>query len=241
MRFARRPSLWKRLLLAPVARTRSAGLRPVLLTFDDGPHPEHTPAVLARLAAHGTAAAFFLVGERVAAAPHLPAAIAAAGHLLGNHTFTHGRLRGADDVARCQAVLPGAAWFRPPFGRLTVGQWRAARRHGLRVLHWSLDSNDWRCRSEADARQCAAEVLRLVRPGDVILFHDDRPLTGPILDVVLPGLSERGLLAAQYTSTISSPPCSGLPMTRWFFGPTTQSIDSSGIWPIRTGEWSGIS
>jgi peptidoglycan/xylan/chitin deacetylase (PgdA/CDA1 family) len=206
MTFARRPSPLKRLALAPVARTRSPDRRAVLLTFDDGPHPEHTPAVLARLAVHGAAAAFFLVGERVAAAPHLPAAIAAAGHLLGNHTFTHGRLGGADDVARCQAAVPAAAWFRPPLGRLTVGQWRAARRHGLGVLHWSLDSNDWRCGSVSDARQCATEVLRLVRPGDVILFHDDRPLTAAILDVVLPGLRGRGLLAGQNTSIMNSPP-----------------------------------
>ena len=55
-------------------------------------------------------------------------------------------------------------------------------------MNWSLDSGDWRCRSEEDAATCAAEVLKLVRPGDVLLFHDDHRWICPILDVVLPGL-----------------------------------------------------
>lgn len=191
MRFARRPVWFRRSRL----RTRTAGSQPILLTFDDGPHPEHTPAVLDRLAAHGVSAAFFLVGSRIEAAPHLPGRIASAGHVVGNHTFTHRRFGWWErsgplaDVGRCQAVLPGAKWFRPPFGRLTPGLWLAARRHGLRVVNWSLDSNDWRCRSESDAAACAAEVLAAVRPGDVILFHDDHPWIGPILDAVLPALA----------------------------------------------------
>jgi hypothetical protein len=61
----------------------------------------------------------------------------------------------------------------------------------LRIVNWSLDSGDWRCRSAADAAECAREVLGLVRPGDVILFHDDHRWIGPILDAVLPGLLKR--------------------------------------------------
>jgi peptidoglycan/xylan/chitin deacetylase (PgdA/CDA1 family) len=196
MRFAHRPVWFRRSRL----RTRGAGSQRVLLTFDDGPHPEHTPAVLDRLAAHGVRAAFFLVGSRIASAPHLPQRIASAGHVVGNHTFSHRRFGWwersgpLDDVTRCQELLPAATWFRPPLGRLTPGLWRAARRHGLRVVNWSLDSNDWRCRGESDARACAAEVLASVRPGDIILFHDDRPWVAAILDVVLPELRERGLV-----------------------------------------------
>ncbi|MDB5308106.1 MAG: polysaccharide deacetylase family protein [Gemmataceae bacterium] len=137
----------------------------------------------------------------MAAAPDLPGAIARAGHLVGNHTFTHTRLGWWDragayaELARCQDLLPaGVGWFRPPFGRITPGLWRAARRLGLGVVTWTLDSNDWQCRTEVDAAACAAEVLERVRPGDTILFHDDHPGIGPILDVVLPGLASRGLL-----------------------------------------------
>jgi peptidoglycan/xylan/chitin deacetylase (PgdA/CDA1 family) len=159
--------------------------------------------VLERLKRHGLTAAFFLVGNRIASAPHVPQQIASAGHVLGNHTFTHRRFGWCDvapslaDVRRCQELIPDARLFRPPFGRLTPGLWLAARRLGLRCVNWSLDSGDWRCRSAADAATCAKEVLERVRPGDVVLFHDAHPWIGPILDVVLPGLETR---------TPSSPP-----------------------------------
>jgi hypothetical protein len=58
-------------------------------------------------------------------------------------------------------------------------------------MNWSLDSGDWRCRSAADAAACARQVLHRVRPGDVVLLHDNHRWIGPILDVVLPGLACR--------------------------------------------------
>jgi peptidoglycan/xylan/chitin deacetylase (PgdA/CDA1 family) len=192
MRFARRTGWLKRVALAPFSRTRGAGPG-VALTFDDGPHPDHTPAVLDRLAAFGVRAAFFLVGNRISD-PALVARIADAGHTLGNHTFGHPvpdwrAVRGpCVDVRRCQELVPGATLFRPPQGRLTPGLWWAARRLELRCVGWSLDSGDWRCRTAADATRCAREVLERVRPGDIVLFHDDHRWIGPILDVVLPSL-----------------------------------------------------
>lgn len=195
MTFARRTHFLKRLALAPFARTRVPGTR-VLLTFDDGPHPEYTPAVLDRLAAVGARAAFFLVGNRIRDAA-LVARVAAAGHVLGNHTFAHAVPRWwarHTDVRACQELVPEATLFRAPLGKLTPALWRAARREGLECVHWSLDSGDWQCRTEADARTCAAEVLELVRAGDVILLHDDHPRIAPLLDALLPGLNARGLL-----------------------------------------------
>jgi peptidoglycan/xylan/chitin deacetylase (PgdA/CDA1 family) len=166
----------------------------VLLTFDDGPHPEYTPTVLDRLAAHGARAAFFLVGKRITG-PEFVQRITGAGHVLGNHTFSHAvpRVRAVRsalaDVQRCQDLIPGATLFRPPLGRLTPGLWLAAQRSKLRCVGWALDSGDWRCRSAADAGRCAREVLGLVRAGDIVLFHDDHRWIGPILDVVLPALA----------------------------------------------------
>src|SRR5205823_7197901 len=131
----------------------------------------------------GVTAAFFLVGKRIAD-PALVRRIADAGHLLGNHTFAHEvpRWRGfaaaRADVAKCQELVPEATLFRPPLGRLTPGLWLAARRLGLRVVNWSLDSGDWRCRSAADAAACAVGVLELIRPGDIVLFHDDHRWIG---------------------------------------------------------------
>ena len=192
-----RPNLLKRLLLPPGPAAEVGRVR---LTFDDGPHPAFTPAVLDRLAAFGHAAAFFLVGNRVAAAPHLTAAIHTAGHVLGNHTYSHPRLpwrdaaRSLAELSRCRDAVPQATHFRPPFGRLTPGLWRAARRLGLVLAGWSLDAHDWRCRTPADAVACARRVAAAARPGDVILLHDDRPTVLPLLDELLPRLRERGLL-----------------------------------------------
>ena len=194
---AARPHPLKRFLLPPGPAAEPGRVR---LTFDDGPHPDITPAVLDRLTEYGHAAAFFLVGRLVAAAPHLPAAIRAAGHVLGNHTFSHRRPVWHDsavslaDVARCQDAVPGATHFRPPFGRLTPGLWRAARRLGLAPAGWSLDAHDWRCRTADDAVACANRLIAAARPGDVILLHDDRPTVLPLLDALLPGLRRRGLL-----------------------------------------------
>jgi peptidoglycan-N-acetylglucosamine deacetylase len=197
MRFARRTSWLKRTawrLAGCRCDAATGGAARVLLTFDDGPHPEHTPAVLDRLAAFGVRATFFLVGKRVTD-PGLVRRIADAGHQLGNHTFAHAVPRVRDvrglvaDVRRCQERVPGAALFRPPLGRLTPGLWFAARRLRLRCIGWSLDSGDWRCRSEADALQCAKEVLELVRPGDIVLLHDHHRWIGSILDVLLPAIA----------------------------------------------------
>jgi peptidoglycan/xylan/chitin deacetylase (PgdA/CDA1 family) len=59
---------------------------------------------------------------------------------------------------------------------------------------WTLDSNDWQCRTAEEAARCAAEVLTQARAGDTILFHDTHRWIGPILDTVIPGLAARGLL-----------------------------------------------
>ena len=194
MRFARRTRWLKRIALAPFSRTRCAGSE-ILLTFDDGPHPEYTPAVLERLAAFDIQAAFFLIGRRINS--ELVERISDAGHVIGNHTFAHASPRwrnfSASDVQKCQELLPEAKLFRPPLGRLTPGLWLAARRLGLECMGWSLDSCDWRCRSESDAIRCTHEVLELVRPGDIILFHDSHRWILPILDVVLPALAARRL------------------------------------------------
>jgi peptidoglycan/xylan/chitin deacetylase (PgdA/CDA1 family) len=198
-RFARRPARLMRALHAPFVTDRDRS-RPVTLTFDDGPHPVHTPAVLDRLRRYRTRATFYLIGERVATAPHLPESIAADGHALGNHTFAHPRFdtlarsEPVRELTRCQDLVPLAATFRPPFGRLTPGVLLAARSLGLPVVLWSIDSGDWQCRSAADAVACAHQVLELVRPGDIVLLHDDRPWIELILDILLPGLVRAGLL-----------------------------------------------
>jgi peptidoglycan/xylan/chitin deacetylase (PgdA/CDA1 family) len=187
-RFVRRP-LWPR-------RTRG----PVLLTFDDGPHPHHTAAVLDRLDRFGLSAAFFVLGGRVPGCEPLLRRMHAAGHRIGNHTSSHPRptwfgFRSAHrQLADCQRAVTAAtgtppALFRPPMGRWSPPLRLACRRHRLRPMTWTLDSGDWRVRSDADAERCGEELALAVRPGDVVLLHDYHPWVGRILDVLLPGLA----------------------------------------------------
>jgi|GEM_PF-929663 len=213
--FARRPARMKRLLQSPFAHSRSGGARFVRLTFDDGPHPAMTPAVLDQLRQFQATATFFLIGERVAATPGLAGMIAAEGHAVGNHTLSHPRFgllnfrHPLRELKQCQDLVPTSSAFRPPFGRLTPGVWLAAQRLGLQVVTWSVDSRDWECESETDAVACACQLLEMVQPGDIVLLHDDHKWICAILDVLLPGLAARGLLetkAATPTSLQAGPP-----------------------------------
>ena len=153
----------------------------VALTFDDGPHPEGTPAVLDLLACAGARAAFFVIGEQVERRPDLVARIAAEGHLVAVHGYRH-RLQPwltpaqvRQDLARAVTAVQDATgqrprWHRPPYGIYSSAGLRAAIDAGLRPLLWSRWGKDWR-RLTTPGR-IAERSLRAVLPGDVILLHD---------------------------------------------------------------------
>ncbi|HEY6399032.1 MAG TPA: polysaccharide deacetylase family protein [Solirubrobacteraceae bacterium] len=160
---------------------RLAGATGVALTFDDGPHPEGTPAVLEVLAGGGARATFFLVGEQVQRRPSLAAQIVAAGHAIALHCHRHRlelRLSGAEletDFRRATAAIEDATgvsprWHRPPYGVYSAAGLEAARGAGLRPLLWSRWGKDWR-RITTPAR-IAARASRDLSAGDVILLHD---------------------------------------------------------------------
>jgi peptidoglycan/xylan/chitin deacetylase (PgdA/CDA1 family) len=171
-----------RALALPRALTDARG---VALTFDDGPHPEGTPAVLERLAGAGARATFFLIGEQVERRPELAAQVAAAGHVVAVHGYRH-RLQlrmspsqVADDIARARAVIEDAVadgvggsaiWHRPPYGIYSPAGLRAVRAAGLRPLLWSRWGKDWR--KFTTPPRIAARATRALVPGDVILLHD---------------------------------------------------------------------
>ena len=158
--------------------TRRAG---VALTFDDGPHPEGTPAVLEALARAGARATFFVVGEQVQRRPALVAEIAAAGHIVALHGYRHRlqlRLGGVEvraDIERGVESIRDAAgidvaWHRPPYGIYSPAGLKFVREAGLRPLLWSRWGKDWR-RFTTPSR-IAARATREVGAGDVILLHD---------------------------------------------------------------------
>ncbi len=173
-------------LVPSIARALGIGLRQddpdgVALTFDDGPHPQGTPAVLEALREAGAPATFFLAGEQVAARPALAAEIVAAGHRVELHCFRHrNQLRLTprlllDDAERGSAAIELATGrpincFRPPYGIFSGGGLRAIRRRGWRPLLWSLWGRDWDRR--ADAESIARRSTAGAAAGDVLLLHD---------------------------------------------------------------------
>jgi peptidoglycan/xylan/chitin deacetylase (PgdA/CDA1 family) len=150
------------------------------LTFDDGPDPHGTPAVLDALAQLGWTATFFMLGTQVQRYPEVAAAVVAAGHEAAVHGFRHrnhlarGLLEVHRDVTRAASVVRAATgmrpiWFRPPYGVLTAGSLAAARRAGLRPVLWTAWGRDWEARSPA---QVAATLEGQLRPGGTVLLHD---------------------------------------------------------------------
>ena len=149
------------------------------LTFDDGPDPTWTPAVLEQLKRCRAAATFFMVGEQVAAHPSLVEAVLAAGHDVQLHCHRHIRhtelteseLRLDTESALAELARAGVRpeLWRAPWGVGTEASIRVARRLGLRLVQWSIDTHDWR--GDEPQNMLAAARPRLAR-GGAILMHD---------------------------------------------------------------------
>ncbi|MBS1881220.1 MAG: polysaccharide deacetylase family protein [Actinobacteria bacterium] len=189
---------------------REEGLDGVALTFDDGPHPRGTPAVLELLREADAAATFFLAGEQVERRPALVAEIVAAGHRVELHCHRHrNQLRLTpgtllDDAERARAAIEEAggqavADYRPPYGIFSASGLRAVRRRGWRPVLWSQWGRDWD--ADATATSIARRCTAAARAGDVILLHDADYYSAPdswartvaALPAILEALEARGL------------------------------------------------
>ena len=153
----------------------------VALTFDDGPHPKGTEAVLAALAHVRARATFFLVGEQVERQRTLVGEIVAAGHEGGVHCHRHRSLlrltpgQVIDDLNRAASVIGEASGrpprlYRPPYGVLNAAALSFARRARWATVLWARDGRDWE--RSATPSSIAQRLTRDVRPGDVLLLHD---------------------------------------------------------------------
>lgn len=173
----------------------------VALTFDDGPHPHSTPALLAALAAERAPATFFLWGEHVKQHADQARALRAAGMGIGNHSYTHPHLTRLDreeverELAETQKAIAAAVgrppvFFRPPYGDTDERLRASAALHGLTEVLWTVDTCDWAGASTAQIVEAAAQV----QPGGVILMHDGgyRNTIGAV-PLILRMLAERGL------------------------------------------------
>lgn len=194
------------LALLPEALVQTHGPRQadgaLMLSFDDGPHPQHTPHLLDLLATHGARASFFVVGERAERQPALLRRIVAEGHLLGNHSWSHNRfarLPLAAQVAeldRTDALLAGFDQrklhrIRPPQGHLSLPLLLHFARQRRSVAYWSYDSLDYQPQPVPEL----VERLRATPPraGDIVLMHDDDARAGAALASLLPQWVEAGM------------------------------------------------
>jgi peptidoglycan/xylan/chitin deacetylase (PgdA/CDA1 family) len=194
-----KPSKQQLLSLLPdrlVLTRGSRGGNAIYLTFDDGPHPEHTPRVLDLLAAHGAHASFFLIGQQVERYPRLVERIVAEGHMLGNHSYSHpsgfGRIslrQQLQEIGHTDRLLAEfdqrlQHCFRPPRGSLSLGLLLHFAGRRRRIVYWSYDSMDYQHQSDAEV----ATRLRHQPPlaGDIILMHDDNACAGKVLGMLLP-------------------------------------------------------
>jgi peptidoglycan-N-acetylglucosamine deacetylase len=150
------------------------------LTFDDGPNDPHTLRLLDVLAKHEVPATFFLIGKYVRQRPDIVRELVAAGHAVGNHTFSHPNLifrseaQARMEILECRRVIEDAVGehsklFRPPFGGRLPASLRVVGELGLRPVMWNVTGWDWEA---PPAERIEKKVARQVRGGDVILLHD---------------------------------------------------------------------
>jgi peptidoglycan-N-acetylglucosamine deacetylase len=219
------PTLWH----GPRDRPR------VALTFDDGPHPDFTPRIARILDRHGARATFFCVGSQVERHPDVVRMLVAAGHEIGNHSYSHNTFgdlfvaaRLAADLARNQALLSSCAppprYYRPVVGVRNPEVHAAARAVGLPIVTWSDSARDgaWPLTARKTQR-----LASRARPGDILALHDGtlpnrialREATVRALPALLDRLAERGLACVTLSALLDAAPLpaavdEGLPALR---------------------------
>ena len=166
----------------------------IYLTFDDGPHPDNTASLIRLLEKYDAKATFFLVGSKVEQNGEVVKSLIRSGHRLGNHSFSHRRLKTLTmSEMRKELALADAAMksidghenhvIRPPWGQIRLSQLLYCIFSGKRVALWSRDSCDY--------KDSAEQIIRRFREtplvgGDVVLFHDDGPVAQAALEALLP-------------------------------------------------------
>ncbi len=186
----------------------------VYLTFDDGPDTKWTPRILDLLTAAQIPAVFFVVGTLAREHSTIVRRVAAQGHQIGNHTWSHRHPWTISSRMARREVLDGAAaisdltgkaprFFRPPHGRLRRCMREQAESSGQSVILWNRSAIDWGLLGNSRA---IAARLRRTQPGDIVLMHDGgRGINRPdqlvmALPEYLEELARRGLQPAALQS-----------------------------------------
>ena len=171
---------------------RGPGSSPqVALTFDDGPHPEHTPRLLDELARQDIKATFFVVGREAERHPEIVERVAREGHAIGHHSWTHSEpaetpaAQLLDEVRRSIELLQSITGkvpdrFRPPKGALTAQKFAALWRAKQRIVLWSADPRDYQMTGPGELVSWAAS--RSPSGGEIVLLHDVWPYAAAAID-----------------------------------------------------------
>ena len=165
---------------SPPFRRADVEEKVIALTFDDGPHPVHTPRLLKILKEQKVKATFFVLGQNVNRFPKIVRQIMEEGHEIGSHTYSHSNLthlssreamqeirRGNEAIEKITGKIPSL--FRPPYAALTPSQRNQVRRLNMRLIFWNLDPLDWKDRDENIVYQ---RIVDGVSAGDIVLAHD---------------------------------------------------------------------
>lgn len=190
------------------------GTPTIALTFDDGPDPIRTPALLDALRDLDVKATFFVVGRAVQKHPEIVQRMAAEGHEIGNHTFHHlylplhrhrtveHELRAADRaIEAATGVTPTLA--RPPWGARRPSTVRAFARLAKKVVLWDVNSYDWKNKPSGDV---IARVVDRAKPGSIILMHEARENGETTIDIVrrlVPVLRAKGFQLATVSAAVA--------------------------------------
>ena len=175
------------------------------LTFDDGPDPDFTPAILDKLKKYDVKATFFLLGNNIEKYPEIAKRIAEEGHVIGNHTYSHPNLTQVsdevyhDEIKKADELIKKYAgyyprFFRPTYGAINENQVAWATNEKMMIIQWSVDTLDWEGKSaEEISRTVAGNAL----PGGIILQHNASgvPLQGSVeaLDLIIPQMKNKGV------------------------------------------------
>jgi len=207
------PELVEKTLAGPdpfIRRGPSEGKR-LAITFDDGPMPGVTDRILDALKERGLVATFFMIGERVAASPELARRVAAEGHEIGNHTYTHPKLNSLPDqqaaleIQQAQDTIievtqKSPICFRPPYLAFRKNQAPLPHGKGLRIIYGDIDSRDW---AQPGEDKIIATILSEAKVGSIIICHDHSPQTANCIGQILDRLLEQGFIFATVSSLIA--------------------------------------
>jgi len=200
------PEIWFRFISPKVLRRVKASSKAIFFTFDDGPHPVYTLQILDILEKNNVKATFFFLGKKVKESPEIVKLVKLKGHSVGSHGYSHRPIwilppnKVREEFGRTDEIIfsilgERPQYVRPPWGGFNLSLVKFVRNDGRIFVLWSLDSRDWQ--RDRSVREILERVLKRIRPGDIILFHDGRwddisRKTVEALPVIIDRIKEEG-------------------------------------------------